>query len=218
MTESPKRARVTPISKKDAKAVGRSSLRLRPPDVASPLYATTETLASRPSGPFNGELARHGAEVKRYLTWLRIPQFAVDELAQEVLLVALTRRGEFRGESSFRTWLWGIAFHLVLNWRRRQRTRQRWEDSSGAVRERLDGDGFAARGSVMDQLLARDLWERVARILDDQPEEARQLWLMVAVEEMGMARAGAVVGLSEYCAQQLFARTHARVRQELTRN
>lgn len=217
MTESPKRAPATPISKKDAKAVGRSSLRLRPPDVANPSMPANEAPAPNLGAGSNDELGRHRADVWRYLNWLRVPEFAVDELTQEVFLIAHTRRGEFRGESSFKTWLWGIAFHLVLNWRRRQRTRHRWEDSSSAVRECVGGDGFPSRSNLMDQLVTRNLWECAARVLDEQPEAARRLWWMVAVEEMGMARAGEVVGLSEHCAQQLFTRTHLRMKQELTR-
>lgn len=218
MTQSPKRALVTPTSKKQDKAMARSSLRLRPPDVTSlPSDRKKADEAVQEVGA-NADLERHGAHVKRYLTWLRVPEFAVEELAQEALLVAHSRRGEFRNQSSLTTWLSGIAFHLVLNWRRRQRTRERWEDSSDAIRERAGRDGFAGKASVMEELLARDLWERVVQVLSEQSEVAHQLWIMVAVEEWAVTSAGRSLGSSDYQACQLFQRTQLRVKQVLARD
>lgn len=48
---------------------------------------------------------------------LGVPAESVEDAAQEVFLVLHRRRDEFRGESSVRTWLHGIAVHVA----RRQR-------------------------------------------------------------------------------------------------
>jgi RNA polymerase sigma factor (sigma-70 family) len=42
-----------------------------------------------------------------------------EEVTQEVLVKVVTRLGTFRGESSFRTWLYRIAANHVLNMKRR---------------------------------------------------------------------------------------------------
>ena len=47
------------------------------------------------------------------------PQDA-EEVTQEVLVKVITRLASFRGESSFRTWLYRIAANHVLNMKRRQ--------------------------------------------------------------------------------------------------
>src|SRR5271155_4961862 len=46
------------------------------------------------------------------------PQDA-EEVTQEVMVKAITRLSTFRGDSSFRTWLYRIAANHVLNTRRR---------------------------------------------------------------------------------------------------
>lgn len=50
----------------------------------------------------------------------RDPALAED-LAQEALLLAWQKLPEFRGESSFSTWLWGITRNLCLNAARKRR-------------------------------------------------------------------------------------------------
>ena len=42
-----------------------------------------------------------------------------EEVTQEVLIKVITKLSQFRKESSFRTWLYRIAFHHVLNMKRR---------------------------------------------------------------------------------------------------
>src|SRR4029077_6204961 len=42
-----------------------------------------------------------------------------EEVTQEVLVKVITRLGTFKGESSFRTWLYRIAPNQVLNMKRR---------------------------------------------------------------------------------------------------
>lgn len=44
-----------------------------------------------------------------------------EDAAQEVLLIVLTHLGSFRGESSFRTWVWRIAAHHLSRARRGRR-------------------------------------------------------------------------------------------------
>src|SRR3954452_16494788 len=46
------------------------------------------------------------------------PQDA-EEVTQEVLVKVITKLGTFKGESSFRTWLYRIAANHVLNMKRR---------------------------------------------------------------------------------------------------
>src|SRR5215467_14764302 len=42
-----------------------------------------------------------------------------EEVTQEVLVKVITRLGTFKGQSSFRTWLYRIAANHVLNMKRR---------------------------------------------------------------------------------------------------
>jgi RNA polymerase sigma-70 factor (ECF subfamily) len=59
-------------------------------------------------------LERHHAHVRAYLgSLVRHPE-EVEDLAQETFLIAYQSMAEYRGESSLRTWLFGIARHRVL--------------------------------------------------------------------------------------------------------
>jgi RNA polymerase sigma-70 factor, ECF subfamily len=198
------------------KAIGRSLLRLRPAAVR----ATTPVAVEAPhvhASHVQVDFARHRDEVVRYLTWLRIPKPAVDELTQDVFLVAHRRREEFRGDSSIKTWLSGIAFHLVLNWRRRRKWRQHWEQGDAATSALSEPESIATSRTAMDELLTKELCSRVASVLNEQPDFARSLWLMVVLEETPLSRAAKLLGLTEYQAQQAFTKTQQRVQQSVLR-
>lgn len=200
----------------NTKAIGRSSLRLRPPDVQPVTSNSRETPSALTSALYD-DLVRHRGDVVRYLSWLGVPQPAIDELTQDVLLVAHRRRTEFRGESSIKTWLSGIAFHLVLNWRRRRKWREHWEQTGMPDKTSFEPEGTATTRNAMDELLTKELCFSVAQVLNDQPEAARSLWLMVVLEEFAISCAAKALGISEYQAQQAFAKTQQRVRQALLR-
>lgn len=70
-----------------------------------------------------GELVRHHqSAVRNFLRHLSRGDAALaDDLAQETFIHAYRRLGEFRGDSSFATWLLGIAHNHHRNARRRLR-------------------------------------------------------------------------------------------------
>jgi RNA polymerase sigma-70 factor, ECF subfamily len=73
-----------------------------------------------------GELVtRHQSAVRQFLRHLTNDQTALaDDLAQETFIDAFRNLGRFRGQSSFTTWLLGIARNHHRNtWRRQQHER-----------------------------------------------------------------------------------------------
>src|SRR5258707_11435762 len=66
----------------------------------------------------------------------------VEEVTQEVLLKVITKLGTFKGESSFRTWLYRIAANHVLNMKRRSAETQvtTFADYSAAIGSTPDLD------------------------------------------------------------------------------
>jgi RNA polymerase sigma-70 factor (ECF subfamily) len=69
-----------------------------------------------------GELVRrHEASVRGYFR-VRVRDWATaDDLAQDVFLTAFKRMRSFRGDSSFATWLRGIAVNRLRNFIRKRR-------------------------------------------------------------------------------------------------
>lgn len=156
------------------------------------------------------DLARCRADVSAYLAWLGVPKPQVEELTQDVFMVALTRRSAFREESSIKTWLRGIAFHLVLNWRRRRRTRQLYE--VGSVETCREESMKCNEASALDELLVKELCGRLTSVLALQSAVARGLWLRVVLEQTTVAEAARALNLTEDRGYALFEKTQRSVK------
>jgi RNA polymerase sigma-70 factor (ECF subfamily) len=59
--------------------------------------------------------------VWRCLRGLGVPDRMLDDAAQDVFVAVHRRLPEFRGDSSVRTWIYGIVRHVALNQRRGER-------------------------------------------------------------------------------------------------
>src|SRR3954452_316542 len=62
---------------------------------------------------------RHQAWVYNIAVRMVFRPHDAEEVTQEVLVKVITRLGTFKGQSSFRTWLYRIATNHVLNMKRR---------------------------------------------------------------------------------------------------
>lgn len=80
-------------------------------------------LAADDRAAFGDLVRRHQSAVRQFLRSLTLGDTALaDDLAQETFLLAYRTLARFRGDSSFTTWLLGIAHNHWRNARRRQRT------------------------------------------------------------------------------------------------
>ena len=78
-------------------------------------------LASDNRAAFGELVLRHQSAVRLFLRHLTRDAALADDLAQETFLQAYRGLARFRGESSFSTWLLGIAHNHWRNARRRRR-------------------------------------------------------------------------------------------------
>ncbi|HTQ78457.1 MAG TPA: sigma-70 family RNA polymerase sigma factor [Thermoanaerobaculia bacterium] len=102
-----------------------------------------------------------------------------DDVLQNIRLevTRLLRQGKFRGESSFKTYLWRVVSHTCLD-EIRAESRVKWTElESGDDSEEitlphsmLGGPAPGARSEVKDLLL---------RVLERVPAECRELWRMI---------------------------------------
>jgi RNA polymerase sigma-70 factor (ECF subfamily) len=135
------------------------------------------------SSPVEGAIApefeavyrEHHAFVWRVVRRLGVPDADVDDVVQEVFIVAHRRLAEFEGRSAVTTWLFGIAFRVMQEHRRRAVARQRREQQAEAGRPPTEPDKRLSRTEavgVLDELLAR---------LD---EEQRGVFVMAEVAKL----------------------------------
>jgi RNA polymerase sigma-70 factor, ECF subfamily len=108
--------------------------------------------------------------VPQTLRYLGVPEGALLDAAQDVLVIALRRLDDFEGRSSLKTWLYGICVRVAHDYRRRDRgnrellVEQMPELTSPAEQESAveQGEWRRTLGGLLDQL---DESQRAAFVL-----------------------------------------------------
>ncbi|MFE5294438.1 RNA polymerase sigma factor [Isoptericola sp. NPDC056618] len=131
-----------------------------------------------------GELAaRHGTAMYRYARRMLRDDGMAEDCMQDALASALTSMGRFRGESTVRTWLFGILTHTV---RRRMRDMTRHPELE-LPREVAVGGAADGANDPAAAAQAHDLLEALEIALADLPDLQRACWILAEVERMPYA-------------------------------
>jgi RNA polymerase sigma-70 factor (ECF subfamily) len=113
------------------------------------------------------------------LRYLRDPQKAEDA-THDVFLKAFRKISQFRGEASWRTWLYRIAINHCRNIQQSWHERRMVSNADEALWENA-----AARGdSPLRVLETKELGQRIQKALDGLSEEYHLLLLLVADEQL----------------------------------
>lgn len=132
-----------------------------------------------------------------------------DDLVGDVLLRVFRGLGRFTGdESAFRSWLFTIAHHRLVDHRRRRR---RDEPLDQVAAERLP-DGNVEQ-DVMDNLLETDLWRVLRRLAPAQ----RQALLLRVVAGLSVEETAATMGKKPGAVRVLQHRALEAVRKRIRR-
>jgi RNA polymerase sigma-70 factor (ECF subfamily) len=101
------------------------------------------------------------------------------DLTQEVFLRALRALHAFKGECSFRTWLYTIARNVCFNHCREKRRKQQFEELLGGDAEDEENESVAdlpdMDGDVAKLVETRELQQLVGHIMQSMPDEQRLL-------------------------------------------
>ena len=137
-----------------------------------------------------------------YLTlrFLGDPQKAEDA-THDVFLKAYRKMDQFRGESSWRTWLYRIAINRCRNLQQTWHERHMFSNAEEAVWE----NAVAKTDSPLRVLEIKELGERIRKTLDSLPHEYRLLLLLVADEQMSYEE---VAALTEQSADAVRGKLH----------
>ena len=125
------------------------------------------------------------------LRYLSDPQKAEDA-THDVFLKAFRKLDQFRGEASFRTWLYRIAINHCQNLRQAWHERHVFSNADDAVWD----NAVSQTDSPLRILETKELGERIQKTLDALSDEYRLLLLLVADEELSYEQVGALVGQS----------------------
>lgn len=125
------------------------------------------------------------------LRMLSDPQKAEDA-THDVFLKAFRKMGQFRGESSWRTWLYRIAINHCHNLKQAWNERHMLSNADDAIWETTQ----ARTDSPFRVLETKELGERIQQALDGLPPEYRLLLLLVADEQLSYEEVGALTDQS----------------------
>ena len=155
---------------------------------------------------FDRLMLDHLAPALRFAIRLTGNASAGEELVQETLARAAAARERFRGESSFRSWLFQILINVFRDGlRARQRT--------GGELPQDVADQHAADPPT--QAAATELAERVAMLVSSLPPRQREVIVLVAYERLTTTEAAAVLGITEQNARTNLSLARSEIRRQL---
>ncbi len=140
----------------------------------------------------------HAAYLWRALRRLGVRDADVEDVCQEVFVVAFRKLSEFEGRSTPRTWLYGIAVRTASDYRKRASHRRETLTEAPPEETSRDDPHEAAAGREARTLLDRFLGE-----LDD---DKRAVFVLYEVEELTMPEVAEAVGCP---LQTAYSRLHA---------
>jgi RNA polymerase sigma-70 factor (ECF subfamily) len=160
----------------------------RPSEPEAPLGARLE---ARPT--FAEIYESHFTFVWRSARRLGTPEPNLDDVVQEIFMVAFRRQDDFEGRSSVKTWLYGIVFNVVRAHRR---------ELAQKHPQVIDGERRADLASLVDgsdgpqeQTLKREAARFIDGFLDSLDEDRRAVFVLAELEQLTAPEIASVVGV-----------------------
>lgn len=155
---------------------------------------------------------KYKPEVYGYLLSLTRDAQAAEELLSECFLAAVRQLPFFRGDSSVKTWLFGIARNCYL---RRLKKRYRELPMDGMALAYLAGAGADdAADGVLRQVIRRQLCQRVFALLEQEDARTQQV-VKLRLNGYAYREIAERLHLSEGSARVLDHRAKKRLRERL---
>ncbi len=122
-----------------------------------------------------------------------------EDVTQNVFLQVVRKLGTFRGEASFSTWLYRVAFRAALDYRRRRARREEntVADPLESFREDGSHDVPVHRWSTPpdQELLDRELHDLIEKGIDRLPVIYRDVYVLADLENLPGAEIAELLGM-----------------------
>jgi RNA polymerase sigma-70 factor (ECF subfamily) len=165
-----------------------------PPSAPSP---------AQPAGPdaqrFAAAFAEHAPSVLRMLRRVGVPTADMEDVCQEVFVVLHERWHDFRGDSSLRTWIYGIALRKAAGHRRLKHVR----DAVLLSEELHLPAAQPEQHSGIERSQARTL---LASLLGELPDAQREVFVLYELEKLTMHE---IAALQEVPLHTAYSRLYA---------
>jgi len=149
-------------------------------DAEAPLAQPEAAAGAAREGGALGDLERLYAEhfdfVWRSLRRLGVRPEELDDATQDVFIVLLRRRGEFQGQSSHRTWLFGIAHNVSHEYRRKRQRAERLTPVTDDHQEKS--------ASPLDRASSAEALRLVDSFLASLDDDKRAVFILSELEQL----------------------------------
>src|SRR5262245_23198804 len=135
--------------------------------------------------PFAELFREHAPYAGRALRNLGVGEADVPDALQETFLVVHRKLAAFRGDSSLRTWIYGICLRIAAAHRRRPQRREVALDLAADTR---------SEATPHDEAERRQDLLRLDAALDTLDDDKREVFVLYEMEELTLAEIASVVG------------------------
>ncbi|MBA3708623.1 MAG: sigma-70 family RNA polymerase sigma factor [Planctomycetes bacterium] len=154
-----------------------------------------------PDGTFSVLVAEHQAVLRTFVRMLGVHPMWVDDVSQEVFLIAYRNFADYDGERGFLAWLRGIARKVVANERRKEGRRSRLFQRDVAALLAL-----AIDETPLQSMALRDVHSALRLCIDDLPAHSRELVRLRYEEDLDSDTMGGDLGRAGNAVRQALFR------------
>jgi RNA polymerase sigma-70 factor (ECF subfamily) len=158
---------------------------------------------------FDDVFREHAVAVARWAAALGGPLLDVEDVVQEVFIVAHRRLPEFRGDAKLSTWLFHIT-RRVVHAQRRRATFRRWLRGSA---EDAAGDLPSHDLNPIEVLEQRQTARRLYAVLDRMKEKYRMVLVLTKIEGLSDEQIAAITGVEAVTVRVWLHRARAQFQQ-----
>lgn len=130
----------------------------------------------------------------RVLRRLGVTEHAVADAVQDALVVVHRRLPEFRGDSKFSTWVYGILLRVASDHRRGQRRASRVFVPTNTPEQ---PDFACSAPTPLEHLEQQEGARLLKDLLERLPEGTREVFVLVELEELNFGTVASILRISE---------------------
>jgi RNA polymerase sigma-70 factor (ECF subfamily) len=161
-----------------------NTLPMSPEDTDGPADARSGTAVEERA--FRAMVVEHAPHLRRVLRSLGVPAPDLDDVCQEVFIVAHRRLDAFEGRSSLRTWLCGIAIRVASDYRGKAYRRRELPTAAPPPQTQK-----AEQESSLERKRA---WQLIEELLGEMSPEHREAFVLYEIAELSVPEAARAIG------------------------
>ncbi|HPV87781.1 MAG TPA: RNA polymerase sigma factor, partial [Bacteroidales bacterium] len=165
-----------------------------------------------------GDMRAYAALVNRYQSMVFVLVRSVcrstedaQEITQDVFLKVYRQLYTFKGNASFRTWLYRIAYNTAISWKRKSKVREKAEDAY------TRNEVYSARPADEEPDPEREeQYERLRGLVEELPPQEKMLIELYYYKDLKMEEVAYISGMTLSNAKVRIFRIRQKLQQAMT--